>query len=121
MLFKKKQTEENGREKYLTTLLDKLIKEEIKLENQAIKVIICKGVIDLYPDGADQKAAIKDFENNQQYLLNKIALYDNARQTYINILEKYQAEEVGLNYVKPLTSHEIVEKTYKRFFEKGKF
>lgn len=121
MLFKKKQTEENGKEKYLITLMLKVIDEEKNLKNQVIKVIICKGVIDLYPDGADQKAAIKDFEYNQQYLLNKIALYDDARKTYVNVLEKYQAEGVALNYVKPFTSHEIVEEAYRRFFEKGKF
>lgn len=117
MLFKKKQTEENGKEKYLTTLANKVIEEGAGLEKLVIKVIICKGVIDLYPNGADQKAAIKDFEHNQQYLLNKIAFYDDARQIYVNTLKKYQAEGIGLNYVKPFTSHEIVEETYKRFFK----
>lgn len=118
MLFKKKvQTENDGKEKYLESLVDKIIQKEEDLEDQVIKVIICKGVIVLYPDGPDKRAAIKDYEHSQQYLLNRIALYDNARQIYISVLEKYQAEGIGLNRVKPLTSHEIVEETYRRFFK----
>ena len=119
MLFKKKQsTKENEKEKYLTTLLLKVIEEKTRLKKRVEKVIVCKGVIDLYPDGADQKAAIKDFEHSQQCLLNQIAFYDDSRQTFIKTLVKYQAEGVGLNWVKPLTSHEIVEETYKEFFGK---
>lgn len=119
MLFKKKQsTEENGKEKYLTTLRLKLIEEETRLENQVVETIVRKGVIDLYPDGADQKAAIKDFEYSQQCLLNKIAFYDDSRQTFIKILEECQAEGVGLGWKKPLTSHKLIEETYRKFFQR---
>lgn len=119
MLFEKKQpTKENEKEKRLTALFLKVIEEETELKRQTEKVIIRKGVIDLYPDGADYKAA-EDFKYSQQCLVNQIAFYEDMRQTFINMLIKYQAEGVGLGWNKPLTSHEIVEKTYKDFFKKG--
>ena len=80
-------------------------------------VIRKKGVIDLYPEGADKNIAIKDCETAQYNLICAIGHYDARVQE----LQEYYSKnsEYLSNYSsKSCTSHEIIEIVYANFFKK---
>ena len=118
MLFHKKKEQNSPQERRLEELSLQLYSKKELLISHVKNMIVKKEVINLYPDGADKKAAIKDFEKEQQHLLCRIGEYDDYRQQYINMMKRYQSEGIELNHSVPATSHWIIEYAYKSFFQR---
>lgn len=81
------------------------------------KVILRKGVIDLYPAGADQNAAIKDCEEAKHSLLCAIGYYDGRMQELKEYFSNHYNELNECHSWHPtrmLNSHEIVELAYEQ-------
>lgn len=81
------------------------------------KVILRKGVIDLYPAGPDQNKAIKDCEDAKHSLLCAIGHYDGRMQELKEYFSKYydKLDECRTWHPTRLSaSHEIVELTYEQ-------
>lgn len=114
------------KEKVIETYEDKKAKElnnEIGeagrvLRERVEKVIICKGVIELYPEGPDKEKAIKDLEQAKYSLLCAIGRYDSALSELKNYLIVTQDKRVTTVYYNAnswSTSHKIIESQYKYF------
>lgn len=88
-----------------------------RLRETVYKVIIRKGVIDLYPAGPDRDKAIKDCEEAKHSLLCAIGYYDGRMQElteyfsshYNNLDECHSWHPTQMS-----TSHEIVEHAYEQ-------
>lgn len=106
---------------YYDSILDKKIDAIIQVTNymsDIVKdIIIKKGVIDLYPDGADKDKAIKNLELAKRHLLCLIGEYDDLRNQISNDIEKY-AGRLKNKYKVPCESHEKIERIYKIYKNK---
>lgn len=110
------------------TIQDKKIKELRsdrydawrRVEEATEKVIVRNGVIDLYPDGADKDKAKRDADSAKVGLLAAMAVYDDLRNQYIQALNApfERATTKDWHTVAP-TSHEIIERTYEKFYKKS--
>lgn len=93
---------------------------ETNLEEQAKAAIVCKGVIDLYPDGPDKERAIKDFEAAQHSLLCAISTVDSLRKAMRDYIAAHEKDfEATAQWAVPsanISSHTIIEKVYRDFF-----
>lgn len=90
------------------------------LEKRVEKVIICNGVIDLYPEGADKEAAKRDAEKAKELLLCAIGRYDGIVNQYNAALTR-TCRNTTLAYmpIPPGSSHALVEDYYKKFYKRG--
>lgn len=88
MFFKKKDSHINIYEAHADELLYDLWAKRDKLTAQTREVITRKSVIDLYPDGADRNAAIKECEKAKRSLLCAISAYDTSRIEYNDYITK---------------------------------
>ena len=85
MFFKKKSTTINE------TIQDRKVKRLSEEKFEAMKrlcdrvenVIVCEGVIALYPEGADKEKAKYDCELQKKMLLASKAVYEDIRRQYI--------------------------------------
>ena len=101
----------------LKELWDDMWSARTQLEAATRKVVVRKGVIDLYPEGADQEKAIKDYDKAKLSLLSAIGRYDGRMQelreyysTHCELLDAFR------NWQDPSLmpdSHEIIENAYK--------
>lgn len=91
-----------------------------RVEEATEKVIVCNGVVGLYPDGADKDKAKKDADSAKEGLLAAMAVYDDLRNQYIQAFNS-PLERVTTKDWQCIakTSHEIVEETYKNFYAKA--
>ena len=82
-----------------------------------VEVITRKSVIDLYPDGADRNAAIKECEKAKRSLLCAISAYDTSRIEYNDYITK-NAERFN-NPRRPwtVTSHDFIALAYRAYFQ----
>ena len=101
---------------YYDSIVDNKIDAIVQVTNymsDVVKdIIIKKGVIDLYPDGADKDKAVENLEFAKRHLLCLIGEYDDLRNQISNDIEKY-AGRLKNKYKVPCDSHERVETTYK--------
>ena len=84
------------------------------------KVIITKGVIDLYPDGADRYAAVLEFEDAQHRLLCAIGNYDGRLNDLRTYYQKHKEDFIAY-WCAPDTlanSHTVIEMAYENFWKK---
>ena len=81
------------------------------------RVIISKGVVELYPEGADKIKAITDLDTRKYALLCAIGEYDCNLRDLIEIKNK-RGDEIKVPIPKFTNSHEIIEFTYRKFFYK---
>lgn len=91
------------------------------LEERVEKVIICNGVIDLYPEGADKEAAKEQAEKAKRLLLCAIGRYDDIVNQYNDALKDIR-RNTTLNYMPILengSSHALIENYYKNFYKRG--
>lgn len=91
------------------------------LEKTAKKVIIRKGVIDLYPAGDDRDKAINDCEDAKRSMLCAVGRYDGEMKD----LKAYFSEHYDeldrcrdWNPARLSTSHEVVESVYEKMLKK---
>lgn len=118
------------KEKIIDTYEDKKVKDlnfEVCEANRALrerveKVIIRKGVIELYPEGPDKEKAIKDLEQAKYSLLCAIGRYDSVLNVYQNYLIATQDKRITTIYYNAhswYTSHQVIEDEYKYLFLKN--
>lgn len=91
------------------------------LEERVEKVIICNGVIDLYPEGADKEAAKKKAEKAKELLLCAIGRHDSIVNQYNDALKDIR-RNITLGYMPILengSSHALIENYYKNFYKRG--
>lgn len=86
---------------------------------KAQEVITKKGVIDLYPEGADQKVAIKALEDAKYSLLCAIGNYDGRlselRQYYTDNHDNFAQYWATPDRFR--TSHDLIESAYRHYFK----
>lgn len=99
-----------------TLLAIRELQESVKL------AIVRNGVIDIYPDGPDKKAAEEDAYFAKQTVLNAIAHYESS----YNLLQSFYKcnKDDIITYAnwhpgRFKDSHEYVELAYKDFFQKS--
>lgn len=84
------------------------------LKNAVKEVIIKKGVIDLYPAGANKDAAQETFYRTKFHMIAILGEYDNAQQEAIKILKRQGERNTTATYdicVFP-DSSQVVEQVY---------
>lgn len=126
-MIKMRQLKKNGKKKEIATSLDVKIKE-CNLQLYGAKqhlmacveaIIVANSVINLYPEGADKNAAIKNAEAKKHLLLVAIGYYDGLMRTYNELLHKEEKREVTANWINNFgTSHQIVEIAYRNFWKR---
>ena len=119
-MFDKKKNVDTAQDKRVKKLHSDRYDAWLKVEEATEKVIVCNGVIDLYPDGADKDKAKRDADNAKEGLLAAMAVYDDLRnqqkQAFDTPFERVTTKDW---HTVILTSHDIVEKTYKKFYKKS--
>lgn len=118
-MFRRKEKNYNPYDEDCRNLHQIVVEAGKRLLEATQKVIIKKNVIDLYPVGPDQNAAIKEYHESQHTLLCAIGNYDGRLQEFNEYLAKHrnQLEEYSC-WNSPLTSHEIIENVYEQFIRK---
>lgn len=104
-----------------TNLIYDLRDKEQELCDRAKDAIIKSGVICLYLDGADKERAEMDAEIAKRPMARAISAYDSAlaevQRFYTNNYSQLKTtKEIYPNQF--LTSHAIVERAYKEFFNR---
>lgn len=118
-MFGRKEKKYNPYDEDCLNLHQTVVEAGKRLLEATQKVIIKKNVIDLYPAGPDQIAAIKEYNKSQHTLLCAIGNYDGRLREFNEYLAKHrnQLEEYSC-WNSPLTSHEIIENAYEQFIKK---
>ena len=85
MFFKKKSTTTNEtiQDKRIKRLSEEKFEAMQTLYNRVENVIVCEGVVALYPEGADKEKAKHDCELQKKMMLASIGHYDSLRNEYI--------------------------------------
>lgn len=121
-MFRQKKSEENFNEYDLT--LKRLISTRREKYEQLIScvqdIIIKKDVIELYPAGADKEKAKQDFQRSQNILLTYIAEFDDIYCQLQNFeYSKCKYYITDKTAYESVTSHSIIESTYRNFLLRG--
>lgn len=94
---------------------------ETQLEKRAERVIVCRGVIDLYPSGPDRDRAVKDCEVARNFMLYAADRVDVLRKQMIDYIAEHENDfVVTAKWISPLDdapSHTIIERVYRDFFK----
>ena len=115
--MKKKKTEINLFDEEMNNKKEAVFSAKESIRNKVYDIIAKKGVIDLYPEGADKEKAIQDLEQAKKSLICSIGAYDSAlaeyKRYYTNNFEK-----ISDRWTAPGdfgTSHYLVEMFYKHY------
>lgn len=117
-----------NKEKNSNTIVDSMIYKAENLVQSAKnrlmsavqRVIVKRGVIDLYPEGPDQERAKEDLEKAKFSLLCEIGDYDERLQKYkdaLNKNEELRNTTIG-KHCQFVSSHEVIEIAYLEFLRK---
>lgn len=117
MFFKKTGKQANIYEVHAYEYLQNVWAERDRLMDKTREVITRKAVIDLYPDGADRNAAIKECEEAKHSLLCAIGAYDTARMEYNNYISKNAERLDGPRRPWTMTSHDFIAVAYEKYFK----
>lgn len=98
-------------------MIQRMQNSKNRLIDATERVIISKGVVELYPEGADKIKAIKDLDTRKDSLLYAIGDYNCKLRDLIKI-ENKKGDEINVPIPKFTNSHEIIEFTYRKFFYK---
>lgn len=104
-------------EEHYQTLLNALRDAKETLMAKTETVICKKGVVDLYPEGADKAFAQTECEDAQHKLICAIGNYDARKQEAEKFYKEHWEQLYGYAD-KFATSHFIIEIVYKNFFKK---
>ena len=122
MFFKKKviTVKETFQDKEIKRLSEEKFEAMRYLRDRVENVIVCEGVIALYPEGADKEKAKHDCELQKKMLLASIGHYDDVRRQYIEACMSDLPRITTKGWrVTTSTSHEIIEQCYKEFYKKA--
>ena len=98
-------------------MIQRMQNSKNRLIDATERVIISKGVVELYPEGADKIKAIKDLDTRKYDLLSAIGDYNSKFRDLIKI-ENKRGDKINVSIPKFTNSHEIIEFTYRKFFYK---
>lgn len=114
-MFKKKKKDLNTpADLQLKILWERHLDVSNNINTSIRNIIVKKGVIEIYPNGADKDKAIKDCEFEQRHLLALIGEYDDLRNQIDNLIKKTREERnTTISWRTPKTSHERIEQIYK--------
>lgn len=98
-------------------MIQRMQNSKNRLIDATERVIISKGVVELYPEGADKIKAMTDLDTRKYALLCAIGDYDCKLRDLIEI-ENKRGDEINVPIPKFTNSHEIIEFTYRKFFYK---
>lgn len=118
---KKEETRSTAQDYVVKGLLGQRQEAMRDLERCVEKVIICNGVIDLYPEGTDKETAKENAENAKRLLLCVMGRYDDIVNQYNDAL-KNTHRNTTLNYMPILdsgSSDALIEIYYKNFYKRG--
>lgn len=116
---KKEETKSTSQDYVVKGLLGQRQEAMRDLERCVEKVIICNGVIDLYPEGTDKETAKENAEKAKRHLLCAIGRYDDIVNLYNDALRNIH-RNTTLSYMPiPPNSHELIEIYYKNFYKRG--
>lgn len=113
----KKKTEINLFDEEMNNKKEAVFSAKNSILNKVCDIVVKKGVIDLYPEGADKEKAVQDLEQAKKSLICSIGAYDSAlaeyKRYYTNNFEKSSSrwidpEDFG-------SSHYLVEMFYKHY------
>ena len=118
--MRKKKTFNPWDERYKDMWLA-MLDYQTRLCDKAQQVIIASGVVNLYPNGPDQGAAIREREAQKASLLNYIGHYDTRlmelqdyyKKTYDNFDECRTWDPDRF-----MASHRLIESAYKNFYNR---
>lgn len=88
-----------------------------RLITKTENVLFAKGVIDIYPNGADKECAISELQARQKVLIAEIGEYDIALKNLRDFINK-KRDEIIVAIPILLESHTIIEITYRNFIRK---
>lgn len=88
------------------------------LRERAEKVIICNGVINIYPEGADKEKAKADAEKVKYSLLCAIGHYDDLVRQYKEVFLSPNRNTTAYYGSALISSHELIECVYRDFYKK---
>lgn len=117
MFFKKEKCHVNIYESTAHERFSDLCTKRDKLTSLVHKVITRKAVIDLYPDGADRDAAIKECEAAKRSLLCAIGAYDTSRMEYNDYVTKNVERFDTPHRPWTVTSHDFIAFAYRAYFQ----
>lgn len=121
---RKEINKRTGGDVFLLKIQDEIHEAKFTLEAAARKVIICIGVVDLYPEGADKDLARQDAEKAKLSLRAAIGVYDRLVSDYQSQLRTYPKEERTITcnwtYSRFDNSHKIVEEFYEGYWKSKK-
>lgn len=117
MFSKKKDIHINIYEAHADERLYGLRAERDRLAAKTREVITRKAVIDLYPDGSDRNAAIKECEAAKHSLLCAIGAYDTSRMEYNDYIKQNAERFNSPRRLWTTTSHDIIAIAYENYFK----
>lgn len=98
-----------------------LTHEVERIKNRLIakteNVLFAKGVIDIYPEGADKEWAIDELQARQKFLIAEIGEYDIALKNLRDFVNK-KRDEITVAIPRFVGSHIIIEIAYRNFIGK---
>lgn len=120
MLFKKKTpiTHDTPDDIRLKDIENERCEAFVTLRERAEKVIICNGVIDIYPEGADKEKAKADAEKAKYSLLCAIGHYDDLVRQYKEVFLSPNRNTTSYYGRALISSHEVIECVYRDFYKK---
>ncbi|MBO5712043.1 MAG: hypothetical protein J6R47_04320 [Acholeplasmatales bacterium] len=121
MFFKKKKTikQDTPLDKKIKALNEERLATAYTIRQRAKKVIVCNGVIDLYPEGADKEKAKRDADKWKEILICAVGHYDSLLRQYEEALSQEGERNTTTFWTKDTkTSHEWIEMAYEEFYKK---
>lgn len=98
-------------------LTNELERTKNRLITKTENVLFAKGVIDIYPEGADKEQAISELQVRQKILIAEIGEYDIALKNLRDFIIK-KRDEIIVAIPVLTDSHTIIEITYRNFIKK---
>ena len=107
-MFGKRKTEDvwSGEDIHMKELLDSMGEHKRTMRTYCRKIIICKGSVEMLPDGADKNKELRDIEDFQKRILNLVAAYDDDLRKYNQIDTSLLVHFTGK--ANQVTSHEAL-------------
>lgn len=111
MLGRKKSAEVwSGEDIHMKELLNNLCEHRQVMTTCCRKIILCKGSIEMLPDGPDKNIELQEIETYQKRILNLVAAYDDDLRQYKQINDSLLSHYTGKT--QQLTSHEALHMTW---------
>lgn len=107
MFGRKKEPETlSGEDIHMRELINTLRQHKTLMAECCYKIILCKGSIEMLPDGPDKNVELQEIETCQRRILNLVAAYDDDLRQYKQINKSLLSYYGGI--IPQPTSHEAL-------------